>query len=400
MPTRSTTRDEAETAVLAHALEVHQAALDAQRAELRAMVDELARSNAALTSARDRFRTLYDRAPTPYVTIDPGRTIVEANAAAVALLSRPREALLGTTLDTYVEDVRRAMFRAFVERVFATGGAHSQDLTILRDGAMIAGGTADVLIDGVVLGGDGDATCVLGLVDITARRAAEAARRKAQDEVLGIVSHVLRGPLNAIVLACDALKSDADPAERAECVIAIERAATRCVGLIKDLLQVVQLESGGLVLNRTWLDLGDLARVLCSDHATAATAARCELTCVVDGGDHVLHGDHVRLYQIGANLIGNALVHAKGAPVEVSVRPDGDALVLAVSDQGPGIAQHEQARVFDRFRELGRGRGGAGLGLAIVKGLVTAHGGTVTLVSKPGLGARFEARLPRGPTPS
>lgn len=232
--------------------------------------------------------------------------------------------------------------------------------------------------------------------DLTARRQAEVARRKAQDEVLSIVSHDLRGPLNAIVLACDALRSGS-AAEQDECLRTIERSAARSVRLLQDLLQVVRIESGALPMQRGPVDLGELVRTLCTDHRAAATTAGCNLTYTLGSGSLVVHGDLDRLYQVGANLLVNAFVHARGAAVEVTAIDAGAAVVLSVTDQGPGIPLADQPKVFDRFRQTGSNRTGAGLGLTIVSRLVGAHGGTIRLVSQPGLGARFEITLPRAP---
>lgn len=401
MAARSTTWDGADPAVLVHQLELHQAELEAQNHELRAMMDELGASNQALTVARDRYRGLYDRSPIPYVTIDRERTIREANRTAEALFGTPRERLIGATLDLFIDELGRRAFRAFVGEVFAAGHARSADLIVTRDGLPADAPAVQVLIDGLTIaaGTGGEQQAVLALVDISARKALENARRKAQDEVLAVVSHDLRGPLNAIVLACDALRSGLPPDELADCVTGIERAATRCTRLIKDLLGVVRIESGALVLDRVWFDLGDLARALLSDYAGAAAAAGCALTLSIGEGRLMLLADRDRVHQIGSNLLANALVHARGTPVELSVADAGDAVVLAVTDQGPGVPLEEQPRVFDRFRQAGRGRMGAGLGLAIVKGLVTAHRGTVGIQSTPGLGARFEVTLPRGGQP-
>jgi signal transduction histidine kinase len=97
-----------------------------------------------------------------------------------------------------------------------------------------------------------------------------------------------------------------------------------------------------------------------------------------------------------ANLTENALRHGAGGTVTIAVRRDGNGAVLTVSDEGPGIAAADQARLFDRFW---RGDGarvidGSGLGLAIVREIVAAHGGDVGVESAPGAGATFRVRLP------
>jgi PAS domain S-box-containing protein len=385
--------DEHDAAALLQALEVHQAELEVQNGELRAANEELSRSNESLAIASERFRALYEHSPTPYFTLDVSATIVEVNRAAVAMLSMPRERLVGGAIDLFIDDSARGTFRGFLETVFATGHGRSADVIVQAGVARM-----DVLIDGVVLREQSVARphCVLAFVDITARKLAETARRQAQDEMLAIVSHDLRGPINAIGLACDALASGLEPADHHVCVSAIERAAARCERLIKDLLGVAHLESGRITLQLETFDVGNLVRRVARDHQSAAAAAASLLTLSVSDEPQPIVADEDRLHQVLSNLIGNALVHARGAPVDVGVEARAEQVVITVTDQGPGITEEDLPLVFERYRQGARHHGGAGLGLAIVKGLVLAHHGTVSVASRRGHGARFEIVLPRG----
>ena len=113
-----------------------------------------------------------------------------------------------------------------------------------------------------------------------------------------------------------------------------------------------------------------------------------------------LTGDRDRLHQVVTNLVSNALRHTPDeATVRVRVTEEPDAVVLSVTDTGPGMEPGEAARVFERFYRTdssrSRGSGGAGLGLSIVHGIVERHGGTVTVDTAPGKGAAFTVRLPR-----
>jgi two-component system, OmpR family, sensor kinase len=124
------------------------------------------------------------------------------------------------------------------------------------------------------------------------------------------------------------------------------------------------------------------------------------------GGPASLRGDRLRLQQVLANLLGNAVKYAPpGTPIEVTVVPacpsDGsrDAMhTLLVTDHGPGISQPDQARIFERFwrgdTSRHRQTGGSGLGLAIVASIVAAHGGSCDVISKPGHGTTIRVRLP------
>lgn len=383
---------------LLHELAVHQAELELQNAELSTANQELRRTNEALIVARDRFRALYDLAPMPYVTVDADRTILDLNVAAALTLGAPRERLLGATIDVFVDDVGRGRLRAFLDAVFASGPARCGDLVLVRGDAV----RVDVQIDGVMLreADDDLPRCVLAIVDITTRKLAEVARRRAQDEVLAVVSHDLRGPLSAIGLACDALSAGLTPDEQRACIATIERSSARCERLIKDLLGIAKLEQGHLELEVETFDVHDLVRQVCHDYAPAAAAAGATITASMGRSPQPLVGDRDRLHQVLSNLIGNALVHAPGAAIEISVVSRAADLVIAVTDDGPGIAPDELVRVFERYRQGKRARGGAGLGLAIVKAVVEAHHGVATVISRPGHGARFEVALPRGLAPA
>lgn len=383
---------ERDTAALLHLLEVHQAELEVQNSELRAANDDLRRSNEALVVARDRFRSLYEHAPVPYVTVDATGTIVDVNRAGEGILGLPRGSLLGSALQLFVNEASRATFRRFLDEVFARGHERSRDLQL----ASVEAAPVDVLIEGVALRQEADAPvrCVLALVDITARKVAEQARRQAQDEMLAIVSHDLRGPLNAIALAAETLASGVEPDAQRRCIATIERATGRCERLIRDLLGVAQLESGRLTLQLAPVELGDLVEQACLDHEAAVVAAGSTLRVSSVAGPHVILGDRDRLHQVLSNLILNALVHARGARIDVTVVARDGHGVIAVADDGPGIAADDLPFVFERYRQGANHHGGAGLGLAIVRGLVLAHHGTATVTSRRGHGARFELALP------
>ena len=109
-------------------------------------------------------------------------------------------------------------------------------------------------------------------------------------------------------------------------------------------------------------------------------------------------GDPVRLGQVVANLLDNALKYTpRHGGVQVSVAPDDQGATLTVSDTGPGVSLHEREKIWRRLYrgDSSRSQRGLGLGLSVVKAVVEAHGGSVSVDAAPGAGASFVVRLPR-----
>jgi len=222
-------------------------------------------------------------------------------------------------------------------------------------------------------------------------RANAAAR--ARDEILAVVSHDLRGPLHAISLATEALRDEVQ-GPSARYLGAIERASARAERLIHDLLEASAIENGAIALAKAPIDCASILRQAAADHELLAKESGGRITAVVPDQQILVQADRDRVLQVLANLIGNSLKHAKGAPIELTCEcNDGNATII-VRDQGPGIGQAELPHVFDRYWSGRAKKGGAGLGLAIAKGIVTAHGGRIVVESQHGEGARFSFTLP------
>jgi two-component system, OmpR family, sensor kinase len=216
-------------------------------------------------------------------------------------------------------------------------------------------------------------------------------------------SHELRTPLTSIRGYAALLRRGArhNPQDLEMSISRIESEATRMAGLIDDLLLLARLDEQR-PLARTRTDLAVIAR----DAADDARARDPGRSITVDaGGPVMVIGDEPRLRQIVANLLENAQVHTPPTtPLRVEVGVRDQMAVLAVIDTGPGIDPDQVAHVFERFyRGTPPGSGdtaprtaGSGLGLAIVKTIAEAHGGTVTVTSRPGEGSRFEITLPLG----
>ena len=223
--------------------------------------------------------------------------------------------------------------------------------------------------------------------DLEALRAAlseerERLRRALQerDDVLAVVSHDLRNPLNTISMAAEHLELDgADERDRRHCAAAIRRAVQRATHLIQDLLDISRIDQGGLSLDRRAEDPVEIASVAIEDHRLAAERKGIVLELSCPAPVEKVLADRRRLHQVLDNLLGNAIRHTPaGGLVCVHVTPEGAWARFSVIDDGEGIPEDELPRLFDRFYQVRRSdKGGAGLGLAIARGVVEGHGGTI-----------------------
>lgn len=226
---------------------------------------------------------------------------------------------------------------------------------------------------------------------------AESAIR-SRDDVLAVVSHDLRNPVNTIVMAAGLLETPITDEEKLKHVEIVKRAADRMDRLIADLLDVSAIESGRFRVETEPLSLNELLDEACRMFADEAAERGQRLQC--DGTETAVtvDGDRDRLLQVLSNLIGNAIKFTpEGGRVTLMASQTDDTATISVRDSGPGIPPDDLPHIFDRFWHGKRAhRSGAGLGLAIAKGIVEAHGGTIRVESEAGEGTLFTFTLPEG----
>jgi signal transduction histidine kinase/DNA-binding response OmpR family regulator len=220
---------------------------------------------------------------------------------------------------------------------------------------------------------------------------------KVRDEVVAVVSHDLRNPLNALIMAAAMAEKRPDDAAAVRARLAvIRRSADRMERLIGDLLDVTRIDAGNLVLARERLSAGALVDEAVQSQRSLAESHSLTLRAEVPDGLPAILGDRDRLFQVFANLLGNAVKFTpEGGSIVVSAALVGARVRFTVRDTGPGIAPEHLPHVFDRFWQDRRTAGqGTGLGLSIVKGIAEAHGGEVSVESAPGEGSAFSFTLP------
>ena len=395
---------------------------DLTSASLRrvALAEEAQRERAALLASEEQFRALAETAQVAIFVIADDDTIVFANPPVERIFGYTVAELVGRPLVVLMPPEMRERHRAGVARYVATGDRRLSwegvELPALsKDGREVP---IEITMGEFIRDGRRYFTAIAR--DITERRRGEQERAallarereartrveaeiRTREEVLAIVSHDLRNPLNTIAMGASALKEfAADEPARDKYTGMIQRAIQRMNRLIEDLLDVVRLEGGQkLALNLSPVELAPLLGELCESFQAQADPRRQVLACDIDPALPAVSADRDRLAQVLTNLVGNALKFTpEGGRVEVSAALLGGEARVSVRDSGPGIASEDVAHIFDPYWQAGRtARLGAGLGLPIAKGIIDSHGGRLWVESPPGEGATFTFALPLAGAP-
>ena len=228
---------------------------------------------------------------------------------------------------------------------------------------------------------------------------------RERDEMLAIVSHDLRNPVNAVVMLTGAVLRRAEDTEGSddevplmarEDVEAVRAAARQADGLIQDLQDVSRISAGRLRVERRRMDVPAMLKETADMFEPVMVDAALRFIRRLDDDLPVLLGDQHRLQQVLSNLLGNAVRFTPhGGEVVLAVRYSEAAVRFSVKDTGPGVAADDVPRLFERYWQAPRLlRAGSGLGLYIAKGIVDAHGGEIGVESEPGKGAEFWFTVP------
>ena len=232
------------------------------------------------------------------------------------------------------------------------------------------------------------------------RRTVDELRRLSglRADFVSLVSHELRSPMAAVIGAARTLQGrwrDLTTEQRQAFLTLIADETERLAALVADVLDTSRIESGTFSYSFAPVDLAGIVE----EAAATASLAQQDVGVVA----HVptalpqIEGDAARLRQVLTNLIDNAIKYSPaGEDVVVRATPLSDAIVLDVTDRGPGIAESDQELIFERFGRVHSTstKPGSGLGLFIARSIVEAHGGSLEVASSPGLGATFTVTLP------
>jgi PAS domain S-box-containing protein len=221
---------------------------------------------------------------------------------------------------------------------------------------------------------------------------------RARDDVLAVVAHDLRNPLNTVTMAVS-LMLENTPVERVQerrQVEIVRRAADRMNRMIQDLLDVKRIEGGRLSMDLRPEEVGALLTDTIEMLRPLAVGSSIILDSVVAEGLPSVLADSARIQQVLSNLVGNAVKFTpRDGHVAVTAEAFGAEVRFGVVDTGPGIPPEQLPHIFGRFWQARPSdRRGIGLGLAIAKGIVEAHNGRIWVESRVGSGSTFYFTLP------
>lgn len=378
-------------------------------------------ANKRMAAERDQLGQLFEQAPA-FMTLlsGPNHRFEIANPSYQKLVGNRQ--LVGKPLAEAMPDAVAQGYLALLDRVYVSGEAYIAKGARFMSESHPGAAPVERFVDFVyqpIKGSDGSVTGIfVEGADVTDRERVDAALRaseanyrelsqalaqsnQAKDEFLATLAHELRNPLaairNALTLQRRArhderlLESSGD---------IIERQMAQMVRLIDDLMDLSRLTRGIVELKREPLSLIGVVRQAVDASRAGVEQAGHRLVAHLPDHDCVVEADEARLIQVLSNLINNAAKFTPaGGHLEVDLRCEAGAAVLAVRDDGIGIAPDMLDRVFDMFAQVQRSHdhvgGGLGIGLTLVRQLVERHGGSVEARSAgAGQGSEFVVRLP------
>lgn len=236
----------------------------------------------------------------------------------------------------------------------------------------------------------------------------EVNRRLREDnqyksDFLAMMSHELRTPLTSIIAFAELLNSESAPAneKEAETRREIEANSRALLLMINDILEMSRLDAGRTEMTVEVIDLGDMAGMVCDVVRPLAQRNGIEFTCTIAPDVPLVRADFEKVRHVVENLCGNAMKFTPAggsARLDIECAPEGDEVLIHVTDTGIGIAERDQRRIFERFVQadssVSRQYSGTGLGLALAKEYVEMHGGSIGVESELGRGSVFTVRLP------
>ena len=355
---------------------------------LNQMADISAQRFDIIKTERDQLSTILKSMNEGVITVTSEGLITHVNAAACRMLRTSGERCLGQALKDI--DGSNNLDQAFVQ---CHKRQASVERTIQLDGYTFA---RHYRLHVTLLKHSYKADAILVLQDITDVQRID----KMRADFVANASHELKTPITAIRGFAETLIEDEtiEHGMRQRFIRKIHGQSIRLSDLVSDLLALSRLESNDTAFN-TQVDLQQIVQRVCANLQAVAQSHKIVLELEVIDGPMMLLGDDNALGQMATNLIDNAIKYTtEMGTVTVTIKAEEGMAVLTVKDNGLGIDETDQERIFERFYRVDKARsqslGGTGLGLAIVKHIVQNHKGRLQLKSKLNHGSTFTVKIP------
>lgn len=312
------------------------------------------------------------------VVLDPSNNVVKVSPGALAIGLVLGQSLVHDELIGLVDEVRRSGASIVEEFELARGPFGEANIHVNVRVARL--GTRYVL---------------LLAQDRTESFRLEDVRR----DFVANISHELKTPIGAVSLLAEALQAASeDPEQVRKFAKRLTKESDRLTRITQEIIELSRLQAADALGAPDTVDIDEVISLAIDQNRVLADANRVVIASGGDAGAEV-YGDQALLVVAVDNLIANAVQNsAKNARVGIGVSVSEGIVEIAVTDQGPGIAEAERDRVFERFYRIDGARsrhtGGTGLGLSIVKHVVQNHGGDLRVWSQLGSGSTFTVRLP------
>ncbi len=222
---------------------------------------------------------------------------------------------------------------------------------------------------------------------------------KSKSEFLANMSHEIRTPLNAILGFIDLLKEKESDPEKLKYIATVQSSSNTLLGIINDILDFSKIESGNLSIDKVDFNVDEEFKTLVELFRAKASEKSVNLTLIMDDNmPSALHSDPLRIKQVIANLLSNALKFTpRNGKVQLHIGYKNNKLCVSVKDTGIGVPKDKQKHIFKAFSQAEssttRKYGGTGLGLSISSRLITMLGGTLKLKSSEGKGSTFSFEI-------
>ena len=378
------------------------------------MIRQRERAERAVASARNRLQEVISTSIDGILAVNRHGRVVDYNGTAQRIFGYTRDEAIGQNMaDLVIPDHLRKAHDAGMERYNMTGEKRVVGAGLLHLEAKRKDGTvfpAEVTIAAV--DSYGEEIFVSFLRDVSARDAVEkelveardkaVAGEKAKAELLAVMSHEMRTPLNGLLGTMELMQDTRLGPEQHNYLSAMETSASLLLSHVSNVLSISSADAGQLNLRPTEIVPAELFSQLVASQKSSISTNGNAISVSTEHGPAQIWADQTRLLQVLLNLLGNANKFTRNGQLvlECDSVLGSNMVEFRVIDDGIGIAEEDQLHIWEDFKTLdasyNRVTEGTGLGLGISKRLVAAMGGQIGVESEPGEGSLFWVRIPVG----